>query len=110
MMSGFTDILLLNPHYRLIPGENNRFFPTPSEINLLTELKNNIVNIKTDNIALLNKDYGNGLLSEKIMGFVGVPYEKIYHNPLILNASSLTAFYQLLDKNDIRYILIQRET
>ena len=109
MLSGFTDILLLNPDYSLIPGENNRFFPTQSEMNLVTELKNKIVNIKTDNIALLNKDYGNGLLSEKIMGFVGIPYEKIYHNPLILNATSITALYQLLDAEDIRYIVIERE-
>ena len=85
-------------------------FQLNSEINFLTILKNNIVNTKTDNIALLNKDYGNGLLSEKIMGFVGIPFEKIYHNPLILNATSLTAFYQLLDTDDIRYIVIQRET
>ena len=58
---------------------------------------------------MLNKEYGNGLLSEKLMGFVGVPYNKIYHNPLILNASSLTAFYQFLDTDDIRYIVIQRQ-
>ena len=48
----------------------------------------------------------NGLLSEKLMGFVGIPFEKIYHNPLILNATSLTAFYQFLDTDDIRYIVV----
>ena len=109
MYTGFKDILLDNPGYRLIPGENNRFFPTSSEMNFFTVLKNKIINLKTDNIALLNKDYGNGLLSEKLMGFVGIPFERIYHNPLILNASSLPAFFQLLDSDDIRYIIITQE-
>ena len=69
--SGFTDILLVNPDYRLIPGENNRFFPTSQKSISLPRLKNNIVNIKTDNIALLNKDYGQWTTIRKTYGFCG---------------------------------------
>jgi hypothetical protein len=108
MLIGFTDLLLINPEYRLIPGENNRFFPTPSEMNFFTTLKNKIINLKTDNVALLNKDYDNGLLSEKLMGFVGIPFEKIYHNTLILNASSLTGLFQFLQSDDIKYIIVSK--
>jgi hypothetical protein len=109
MYTGFKDILIGNPGYRLIPGENNRFFPTNSEMNFFSTLKNEIVDFKTDNIAVLRKDYGTGLLSEKLMGFVGIPGQKIYHNPLILNASSLAALYQYLESDDIRYIIISQD-
>jgi hypothetical protein len=109
MYTGFKDILIGNPDYRLIPGENNRFFPTNSEMNFFSILKNEIVNLKTDNIAVLQKDFGTGQLSEKLMGFVGIPFKKIYHNPLILNASSLAALYQFLESDDIRYIIISQD-
>lgn len=106
MYSGFKAILIDNPGYRLIAGENNRFFPDKSEMKFLTTLKNKIVDIRTDNIAFFSKEYGNGLLSEKIMGFVGIPYQKIYHNRLILNATTLPSLIELLDQSDIRYIIV----
>lgn len=109
MYTGFKDILIGDPEYKLIPGENNRFFPTNSEMKFFSILKNDIVNLKTDNIAVLEKDSGTGLLSEKLMGFVGIPFQKIYHNPLILNASSLAALYQFLESDDISYIIVSQE-
>lgn len=88
-----------------------RDFPTASEIKLLDFLNNKIITSKAYNIALPEKETTNEVgFVTKIYGFSPTSWVKLLENPLILNASTLEGFYNLLDDSDVKFILIPKKS
>ena len=91
--------------------EGRRNFPSPSELQVLNFLRNYTVNhfISPEiyNIATWPNEYQLKLgLIGKFDGFLGLPIPKMLQSPLVLNASELESFYNLLAKSDTRFIVV----
>ena len=108
---GSNSLVLQTMDFTINPKRN---FPQKSEIQLYDKLLKSIdIGSKDYNIVSFPSEYnavqGSPLMS-KLQGFSGFPYEKIFKNPLTLNSSTLDAFYHLLEDNDVRYIILPRNS
>jgi len=91
-----------------------RDFPQNTEIQLYEKLLNSIdISSKKYNIVSFPSEYyvvqGSPLMS-KLQGFSGFPYAKLFNNPLSLNSTTLDAFYRQLEDNDVRYIILPKDS
>ena len=105
--AGYVELFAAISHYT---ENSRRDFPTKSELELLNHLSNEVIGSKAANIAVPEKEVGNsnGFVT-KIYGFTPIPRVKLLQSPLTLNASTLEGLYNLLDQNDVRYILLLKK-
>jgi len=90
-----------------------RDFPTPSEMQLVDFLHAKFNAQNPDeyyNIALPDKEVDNnrGFLT-KIYGFTPIPRAKLLQTPLVLNASTIETFYNLLDYSGTKFIVLPKK-
>jgi hypothetical protein len=87
-----------------------RDFPTTSEMKLLNYLRKEVVDSKTYNIAMPEKevDYSRGFIT-KIYGFSALPRVKLLQSPLTLNATTIESLYSLLEYSDTRFIILPKK-
>ena len=111
MYEGYSALILDNPDY----DKNNSVLPHrifPSDLRVFNFLHNNI-DLK-DNIAIPEDQFvrvQGSSLDEKLAGFVGTPLNyRLRLTPLILDASSITNFYTLLDYSGTKYIVLNHNS
>jgi hypothetical protein len=90
-----------------------RDFPTFSEMKLIDFLNSKVISGNPDNhynIALPEKEVDNnrGFLT-KIYGFTPIPRAKLLQTPLVLNASTIETFYNLLDYSSTKFIILPKK-
>jgi hypothetical protein len=87
-----------------------RDFPTNSEMQLLDFLHTRTEQSPEPNIALPYREVDNnrGFLT-KIYGFTPVPRTMLLQTPLVLNASTIETFINLLDYGAIKFIVLPKE-
>jgi hypothetical protein len=87
-----------------------RDFPTTSELRLLNFLNNKIIDSKAYNIAVPEKETTNekGFVT-KIYGFSPTSRVKLLQSPLTLNSSTMEGLYDLLNKTDVRFIILPKK-
>jgi hypothetical protein len=87
-----------------------RDFPTTSELRLLNFLNNKIIDSKAYNIAVPEKETTNekGFVT-KIYGFSPTSRIKLLQSPLTLNSSTMEGLYDLLNKTDVRFIILPKK-
>lgn len=86
-----------------------RNFPSMQEMNMLDLMRSKLqAGSNTTNIAGLPYEYNpwEGYLITKLHGFSGLPLPKTFPNSLVLNASTMESFYNLLDSSGTKYIII----
>ncbi|HKQ21497.1 MAG TPA: hypothetical protein VJS91_05620 [Nitrososphaeraceae archaeon] len=107
MFAGYVELLSTRPDY--LEG-GRRDFPTKSEFRMLDFLHDRVMNEKTYNIAVPEKevDVNRGLVT-KIYGFTGIPRVKLIQSPFTLNSSSIEGLYTSLSNTDTRYIMLPNE-
>ena len=107
MFAGYVELYTSISRY--IEG-GRRDFPTLPELQLLSFLRNQVINSKTYNVAMPEKEVDNsrGFIT-KIYGFSALPRVKLLQSPLTLNASTLEGFYNLLHYSDTRYIIFPKK-
>jgi hypothetical protein len=91
--------------------DTRRDFPTYSELELLDFLSAKSSAQKPDyNIALPEKEVDNnrGFLT-KLYGFTLLPRAKLLQTPLVLNASTMETFYNLLDYAGTKFIVVPKK-
>jgi hypothetical protein len=110
VFAGFVELFTNVPDY----NENTRRdFPTHSEMQLLDFLRVGFSAKNPDenyNIALPDKEVDNnrGFLT-KIYGFTPIPRAKLLQTPLVLNASTIETFYNLLDYSGSKFIVLSKK-
>jgi hypothetical protein len=87
-----------------------RDFPTSSEMQLLDFLHTRSEQSPAPNIALPYKEVDNnrGFLT-KIYGFTPIPRTMLLQTPLVLNASTIETFINLLDYSAVKFIVLPKE-
>ena len=104
--------LVLETHdYAHALGRRN--FPSLQEMNLLEFIRNKIyADSNTYNVASFPDEYDvrQGGIITKLRSFSGLSYAKTVQSPLTLNASTLNAFYQLLEYSNTKYIIIPHDS
>ena len=108
---GYNSLILQTQDYTQTLGRRN--FPPSSELHLFDFLRDKVnVHEKNYNIVTFPSEYDprEGGLITKLQAFSGLPDEKLHQSPLTLNASTLDAFYRLLNYSDIRFILIPKDS
>ena len=107
MYIGYNALVLETQDYAHALGR--RDFPSLQEMNLLQFMRNKIyVDSNTYNVASFPNEYDirQGGIMNKLRSFSGLPYAKMVQSPLTLNASTLDAFYHLLEYSNTKYIII----
>jgi hypothetical protein len=110
MFAGFVELFTNVPNYN---ESTRRDFPTLSEMQLLEFLHTRLFVRDPDenyNIALPDKEVDNnrGFLT-KIYGFTPIPRAKLLQTPLVLNASTIETFYDLLDYGGSKFIVLPKK-
>ena len=110
MFAGFVELFTNVPDYN---ESTRRDFPTQSEMQLLDFLRVRLFAKNPDenyNIALPDKEVDNnrGFLT-KIYGFTPIPRAKLLQTPLVLNASTIETFYNLLDYSGSKFIVLPKK-
>jgi hypothetical protein len=110
MFAGFVELFTNVEDYN---EGTRRDFPTDSELQLLDFLHAGLVSQNSDkhyNIALPEKEVDNnrGFLT-KIYGFTPIPRAKLLQTPLVLNASTIETFYNLLDYSGTKLIVLPKK-
>lgn len=108
---GYNSLILQTQDYTQTLGRRN--FPQLGELHLFDFLRDK-VNLyeKKYNIVTFPDEYDprEGVLVTKLQAFSGLPDEKLYQSHLTLNASTLDAFYRLLNYSDSRFIIIPKDS
>lgn len=106
MFIGYRALLLENPIHNP-PGRLD--FPSASEMQLISFLRNKTKDSETSNIATWANEYNLHYgLESKLESFLGIPRSKILQSPLTLNASSLEGLYKLLGYSHTGNIVLPR--
>ncbi len=110
MFAGFVELFTNVPDYN---ESTRRDFPTQSEMQLLDFLRARLFAqnpVENYNIALPDKEVDNnrGFLT-KIYGFTPIPRTKLLQTPLVLNASTIETFYNLLDYGSSKFIVLPKK-
>jgi hypothetical protein len=110
MFAGFVELFTNVADFN---EDTRRDFPTHSEMQLLDFLHSRVITENPNkyyNIALPEKEEDNnrGFLT-KIYGFTPVPRAKLLQTPLVLNASTIETFYNLLDYSGTKLIVIPKK-
>ena len=111
MFVGYNALVLDTQDYDHALGR--RDFPSLEEMNLLQLMRNKIhVDSNTYNVASFPNEYDirQGGIITKLRSFSGLPYAKVVQSPLTLNASTLDAFYHLLEYSNTKYIIIPHKS
>jgi len=122
MFMGYTASAIQYPDFKEFHEHSRgRIFPTPQDINFFNTLRKDTINIKTDYVTVPS-DYGGQdsklelyeeqNLTKKIETLIGTSVAsppKFYKSPFTFNATSLTAFYYLLNFTNTHYIIIPKE-
>jgi len=98
-----------------------RIFSGPQDINFFNTLHKDIINLKTDYVTVpleyggqdsKLEGYEDQNLTKKIETLIGTSVAsppKFYKSPFTFNATSLTAFYYLLNFTNTHYIIVPKE-
>jgi hypothetical protein len=106
MFLGYSALDLDNPEG---PQLHRRDFPSLSEVQLLNYLRNHITNFTDESVAITG-DHRQGF-NGKIDGFVSpalATRDKFLRNQPAMNASSIEAFYDLIDYGNISYFILPK--
>ena len=106
---GYNALGLENPHLEI--SLSKRDFPSSSELQLLDFLrKDHTTNPETYNVAIPSDEYDlQGGFIPKLEGFSAIPRVKLLEGHLTLNASTIEEFYDLIEQNDIHYIILPKK-
>lgn len=90
-----------------------RHFPSSAELQLLDTLRGIVhTNSERYNVISFANEYDNwndGFMS-KISSFTGIPLNKLFQSPYVLNATTLDSFYHQLENTNARYILLPKSS
>jgi hypothetical protein len=105
--------LAIDDHYRPFDRDlPKRYFPSPSEINMLRFIFNDLSQIGDNyNVVTSPDEYKirqNGFAG-KLEAFVGIPERKLLQGQTILENSTLEQFYQSLNSTNAKYIVLPKE-
>jgi hypothetical protein len=106
LFAGYKGLAIKNPEFT---RDFHRIdFPSSSEMNMFNLLHNELINLKTDNVAIPSNEVEdrNRALFAALEGFSGIPRFKLSQSPFTMNASTLEGFYDLLEYSEARYILL----
>lgn len=107
MFVGYNGLVIDTQDYSHALGRRN--FPSMQEMNMLELMRSKIQNgSSTPNIAAFPYEYNpwEGYLVTKLHAFSGLPLVKTFPTSLILNASTIDSFYNLLESSNTKYIII----
>lgn len=107
MFIGYNAVTIQTQDFSNALGRRN--FPSMQEMNMLDLMRSKLQGgSNTTNIAALPYEYNpwEGYLITKLHAFSGLPLAMTYPNSLVLNASRVDSFYNLLDYSNTRYIII----
>jgi hypothetical protein len=122
MFMGYTASAIQYPNFKEFHEHSKgRIFPSPQEINFFNTLHKDIINLKTDYVTVpveyggqdsKLEGYEEQNLTKKIETLIGTSVAsppKFYKSPFTFNATSLTAFYYLLNFTHTHYIIVPKE-
>jgi hypothetical protein len=122
MFMGYTASAIQYPDFKEFHEHSKgRIFPSPQEINFFNTLHKDIINLKTDYVTVpveyggqdsKLEGYEEQNLTKKIETLIGTSVAsppKFYKSPFTFNATSLTAFYYLLNFTNTHYIILPKE-
>lgn len=107
MFVGYNAQITQTQDYSHALGRRN--FPSMQEMNMLELMRSKIqVGSNTTNIAAFPYEYNpwEGYLITKLHAFSGLPLAKTTPTSLVLNASTIDTFYNLLESSNTKYIII----
>jgi hypothetical protein len=105
--------LAIDNHYRPFDRDlPKRYFPSPSEINMLRFLFNDLSQIGDNyNVVTSPDEYKirQDGFAGKLEAFVGIPERKLLQGQDVLENSTLEQFYHSLNNTNTKYIVLPKE-